>query len=476
MVRKPILWVLAVTILPLLGWWTYGLFDLDEGFYGAVVTEMNRRGEWITPFYNGKPWFEKPILLYWAAKPLVMLFGPDFGARMPSVIASVLGALGVYAFAKRRMSAVVAVLAPTILATSLLWVALGRMMMTDTLLAVSFNLACLTFYESMVGDKRWRWATGALLGVGVLAKGPVSLLLFGPLLAWVWVREPKLKEGLRGGWIAGFVLLFAVIASWYLPAYLKDGQMFVQKFLIEQNLNRFAGGDTAHSIGGLANLLFFLPVLLLGMAPWSFRVFAAWPRRATSDPLSRYLAACAAIPFIFFTISGTKLIHYVQPCLIPLSLLFADHLAWNWSVDGQKMPKARWIKLGAGVAFMAVFANVGFHTWYRLSGHAEVHAMARLVLEKGGEHVAVYQMPRRQKDQGTGKPKLQETSHPSLVFMLDRVLVEAESIEDLTRVERPLFVITRQGRLKPSEVPAGFERIAVSERENYELWLLSDVP
>lgn len=472
MVRKPILWVIAITLIPLLGWWTYGLFDLDEGFYGAVVMEMNRRGEWITPFYNGKPWFEKPILLYWAAKPLVALFGPDFGARLPSVIASVLGALGVYAFAKRRMSPVVAVLAPTILATSLLWVALGRMMMTDTLLAVSFNLACLTFYESMVGDKRWRWATGALLGLGVLAKGPVSLLLFGPLLGWVIAREPELRKGLKGAWLGGFVLLFAVIASWYLPAYLKDGEMFVQKFLIEQNLNRFTGGDTAHSIGGIANLLFFLPVLLLGMAPWSFRVFAAWPRRATSDPLNRYLAACAAIPFIFFTISGTKLIHYVQPCLIPLSLLFADHLSWRWSADGRTMPKARWIKLAAGVVFMSVFANVGFHTWYRLSGHAEVHAMARLFLAKGGENVAAYQMPRRQADQGTGKPKLQETSHPSLAFMLNRVFVEAETIDELEAAPKPLYVITRAGRIKPGEAPGNMSRIAESERGNYELWIV----
>jgi 4-amino-4-deoxy-L-arabinose transferase-like glycosyltransferase len=41
-------WVLAACI-PLIGWWSYGLFDLDEGFYAAVVAEMNRRGEWINP-------------------------------------------------------------------------------------------------------------------------------------------------------------------------------------------------------------------------------------------------------------------------------------------------------------------------------------------------------------------------------------------------------------------------------------------
>ena len=64
-----LVWLLAV--LPFLGFWMYGLFDIDEGFYGAVVAEMNRRHEWLTPYYNGHPWFEKPILLYWVSKPLV---------------------------------------------------------------------------------------------------------------------------------------------------------------------------------------------------------------------------------------------------------------------------------------------------------------------------------------------------------------------------------------------------------------------
>ena len=66
-----------------------GLFDVDEGFYGAVAAEMNRRHEWITPFFNGHPWFEKPILLYWLAKPCMMLLGPDFGPRLPSVLCTV---------------------------------------------------------------------------------------------------------------------------------------------------------------------------------------------------------------------------------------------------------------------------------------------------------------------------------------------------------------------------------------------------
>src|SRR5436305_1720172 len=91
------LWTWLLAILPFVGFWTYGLFDLDEGFYGAVIAEMNRRGEWITPYFNGHPWFEKPILLYWLAKPCLMLFGQTIGPRLPSVLASI----GLFAWVTR---------------------------------------------------------------------------------------------------------------------------------------------------------------------------------------------------------------------------------------------------------------------------------------------------------------------------------------------------------------------------------------
>ena len=121
-------------MLPFIGWWMTGLFDLDEGFYGAVVAEMNRRGEWITPYFNGHPWFEKPILTYWVAKPFLWLFGDTVGPRLPSVLATAATIGVVIWFARRHLSDLAAAGAALILSTSLLFVALGRMLMTDPLL------------------------------------------------------------------------------------------------------------------------------------------------------------------------------------------------------------------------------------------------------------------------------------------------------------------------------------------------------
>jgi 4-amino-4-deoxy-L-arabinose transferase-like glycosyltransferase len=480
--RKQTALLFFLASLPLLGWWTYGLFDLDEGFYGAVVVEMNRRGEWIVPFYNGVPWWEKPILLYWLAKPLVAWFGPEFGARLPSVLSALVAYGFVFLWAKRRLSPAAATLTVFILASSLLWIGLSRMMMTDVPLAVAFSLATLTFWDSlMASGQRQIWlraGVGALLGLGVLAKGPVAILLFLPIAAWTWYREKALRQGFGGGagWVAFAVALLAVVATWYLPAYLQHPQEFVQRFLIEQNLNRFAGGDTAHTIGGFANLIFFIPVLFLGMIPWSLHVPSAWPR-AGDDALSRYLATCAAVPFLFFTVSGAKLVHYVLPCCIPLALLVADRLSFRWSDDGVTVRPEKWRVISWTLPLLMVVANAGFHAWYRASGHAEVHELARKIPADG--HVAVYQMPRRQKSQGTGKLKLQETSHPSLPFLLDRVVLEAERREQLERAPMPLYVLTRVGRLSAEDLAAmrkkGLTVVPMSgaRYQNYRLYRLS---
>src|SRR5436309_2301812 len=136
--RRPLdrrwLALLGCAVLPLLGFWLYGLFDLDEGFYAAVVAEMNRRGEWITPYFNGQPWFEKPILLYWLAKPAVLLFGQQLGPRLPSALA----AFGTYlvcgTFLKKKVHRLAGEWCLVILSTSILLLGLGRMMMTDAVL------------------------------------------------------------------------------------------------------------------------------------------------------------------------------------------------------------------------------------------------------------------------------------------------------------------------------------------------------
>ncbi len=473
-----IVWFFA--ILPLLGWWLYGLFDLDEGFYGAVVVEMNRRGEWITPFYNGHPWFEKPILLYWLGKPLVSLFGVAVGSRLPSILATI-ATYGLVAwFTRRRFDDHTARWCVLILSTSLLVVGVGRMMMTDALLSFCMAGALLTFWESLVGSVRWRWLAAFFLGLGVLAKGPVALLLFAPIAIVFFFREREFRQKFKGGWLLGTLIFALTVSSWYMPAYLANGQEFVQKFLIEQNLNRFTGGDQAHTLPGVAGYLIYFGVLLLGMMPWIFFLRSS-VKLAWKQPLGQYLIIWAAIPFLFFSISKAKLPHYILPCCVPLAILIGAKLA-KYATDAENSRSSLRPYRGAFLASVMVclLANFAFIYYYNLF-HREVHQLAAYVAthQKAGEDVDSYQMGRREKSMGTGKMKIQETSHPSLAMYLDQPIREPETIEQLLADPSAQWIITRWNRLSSGDIETLDSRgrtireVKFGKQDLYRLYYLS---
>jgi 4-amino-4-deoxy-L-arabinose transferase-like glycosyltransferase len=441
------IWVWIFSLLPLLGWWTYGLLDLDEGFYGAVTTEMNRRGEWITPFYNGSPWFEKPILLYWLAKPSILLFGEMIGPRLPSILSTV-ATYGLVAwFVRRRLGDSVAQSTLLILSSSLLVVGAGRMMLTDPPLVLCLTGAMIFFWESLEDSPRWRLVSAIFIGFGILAKGPVAAILFILAAGWTYWREPELRTAFRNQWLAGFAILVLINTAWYLPAYLVNGQLFVNKFLIEQNIGRFTGGDAAHTLG-LASLPLYIPILFLGMIPWSIWIWPAWPKRVSRGGenndtlrLRRYLATYAATVFLFFTLSGAKLPHYILPVFPPLAILLAIYLHEKKWMPG----------LGFSMCvFMCILANGVFSWWYRQSGQLEAHTLIRYVKKQSGK-VALYQLGRRQKSLGTGQLKLQETSLPSLLMYLDANAIDTDDLATLIRTTGPVWIFTRAGRIETED-------------------------
>src|ERR1039457_5057707 len=65
--RWTILLALAVALffLYFFGLTRTGLLSADEPRYAAIGRAMAQTGDWITPRLWGKPWFEKPPLLYW---------------------------------------------------------------------------------------------------------------------------------------------------------------------------------------------------------------------------------------------------------------------------------------------------------------------------------------------------------------------------------------------------------------------------
>ncbi len=65
---------------------------------------MAESGDWVTPRLYGKPWFEKPILYYWAAALSFKLFGvSEATARLPSAVFALFATLSLAWLALRMV-------------------------------------------------------------------------------------------------------------------------------------------------------------------------------------------------------------------------------------------------------------------------------------------------------------------------------------------------------------------------------------
>src|SRR5919109_153793 len=79
-----------------------GLLGADEPRYAQVAREMLARNDWVTPTLWGKPWLEKPPLLYWGEMVFFWLLGVrDWAARVPSAVLATLMIAGLYLFLRR---------------------------------------------------------------------------------------------------------------------------------------------------------------------------------------------------------------------------------------------------------------------------------------------------------------------------------------------------------------------------------------
>ena len=158
------------------------------------MAELN---DWITPWFDyGVPYWGKPPLAFWVTAISFKLFGvSEFAARLPHlVIALLIVGLIVWLAARRDRNAAV----PTLVLISgsfLFFVATGAVM-TDIELVLGTTLTMAGFWLALEdtdgpGSKqsdRSTWRAGMLffggLVLGLLAKGPVALVLSGvPIFA-----------------------------------------------------------------------------------------------------------------------------------------------------------------------------------------------------------------------------------------------------------------------------------------------------
>jgi 4-amino-4-deoxy-L-arabinose transferase-like glycosyltransferase len=330
---------------------TVPLLGPDEPRYARVAIEMGRAGEWVTPTLQGEPWLEKPPLYYWLAGAAFRFLGENEGAaRLPAVLAALLLVGATALVGARLLGASSGLHAGFALSTSLLVFAYGRAASMDMLLAAWVTLAIGLFALRLFGiaGRLAVPAAFAAMGLATLAKGPLGLLLpalvvFGFALATRDLRPLRLA---LDPW--GLLAFLLVAAPWYAAILADQGRHFVDVFLLNHNVARFTSSIHNHP----GPVVYYVPVLLAGLFPWSGFVLLAFtglaPRRSRVD---LFVLLWLVLPLAFFSLAGSKLPGYILPCLAPLALLIG-RAAVRLTADDAERPASGTLRAAALVGLV----------------------------------------------------------------------------------------------------------------------------
>lgn len=327
-------------ILLFLGLGSMGLTDRDEGRNAEAGREMFESGDWVSPTFNYEPRYAKPALVYWLMSLSYTLFGVDeFSARLPSAVFGLGLILLQYLFVSRFCGAAVGLFGALMLLLNIEMIGLSRMALTDSVLIFLTTLSLFSFWLGFHGEDRerwWRWLFYIGMGLATLAKGPVGFLV--PLVTialFLTLTRQWSRFWQEGMPLAGTLLFAAVALPWYVMMWSLHGADYAASAQAN-TVGRFLNPMEGHSF----TIFFYAPVLFLGFFPWSGWLPFAWARAywnwrdwrrggrgaiESEQALEWFAAAWVIGVLVFFTLSSTRLPHYIGPLFPAAALLTASY-------------------------------------------------------------------------------------------------------------------------------------------------------
>ncbi len=340
---------------------SYPLSGGDDGRNAEIPREMLASGDWVTPRLNGVNYFEKPPLVYWAVASAQKFFGPsEWSLRAVPALFALWGVLITYGAARKLYGREAGLISALVLGTSLLYFALGHILILDMAVSVLMSRALFSFIvgvgepppSTSSGQAPSTGSTGSpLAGSGqagspqarrwlfyklyvsaalaTLTKGLIGFLIPGAVM-FLWLLIFNQWKRLRPFYLPTGALLFLAIAlPWHVLAAMRN-ETWVHRYLVFEHFERFFT-DAASRV---QPWYFYIGVVIAGLIPWIGFLWPAvrdgvrggWATRK-ENATAWFFVTWAGFIFLFFTKNHSKLIPYILPVFPALAVLIGAWLA-----------------------------------------------------------------------------------------------------------------------------------------------------
>lgn len=494
------------------------LVNPDEGRYAEIPREMVASNDYVTPRLNGVVYFEKPPLVYWMVAGLLRVFGPEeLAIRTVPAVFALCGVVLTYLAARRLHGRTAGIASTIVLGSSLLYFALGRILLLDMVVSVLMSATLFCFLLGVgeaPGPRRWWLFHGlyASAALATLAKGLIGFLLpCGVMFLWLLLFNQWHR--LRPFYlVSGGLLFLAIAAPWHVLAAQRNPE-WAHFYFVHEHWQRF----TTPEHGRIAPWWYFAPVVLAGFFPWTGCLWPAvrsalaggWAKR-NENAVAWFLVTWAAFVFLFFSKSQSKLIPYILPVFPPLAVLIGVWLSRAWQEGAvRRLRPAIWIfgamagalstcmltivlkpalvrnaaaladLLSDGiVASVVMLAGAFLVPWFCLRGHLRASLIA-LATSVAGLYLVLGESQDKIARPGT-KPLAQYVKAHSQAG--DRIYHYYEFFHDFTfYAERFVGIIASQGELELAIDPAarasgrfiGEEEFRVQWTQPGRLWVIA---
>jgi 4-amino-4-deoxy-L-arabinose transferase-like glycosyltransferase len=429
-VTAGVLLVPRVCVDPLRHW--------DEAWYAQVSRETLRSGQWLTLFWNGEPWFDKPPLCFWVTSAAFRVLGEsETSARLFSSLCGAGLAAILAAFVAARSSASVGFLAALILMSIPDFARYAGRGQLDGPLALFVFINVLCYWRGLK-DPNWHFLSGMALGCAIMAKGAGAAL--GPMIQMgyaLFSRDFGCFRQLK--WYGGTALGIAMALPWHVVEWVLYPDQF-PKHYADHHFSRLFSNIFPGNVSAAPPWDYYVQYLIRA-EPWGWLMLAMGGVSLLTLILDshrwrRLLAVWILIVPVALSCSRGKWSWYLVPVYPAVALLAVEGI-----MLGMRFPATRRLIPVTTAVFGMLAMGVACEPWIlpTKEGEAEIREIAPFVRQRipdrGGLHTL-------QLD------KVRHSVYPIATrFYVDRPTYALHSWEELQRVmtgpKRDLFVLAR---------------------------------